>query len=158
MRATTIVQYGTYHPNTPDDITWHESEYDARDYARMYRHKLVTQTKTTMPTLNPNIVEKVTTTHQDGHTTIIEGHTAYATEAPAPEPEPGLAQEPEDQPEDLIHVSGVDGIQDIHTGHNLSASVDLDGALEIAENITTLAVYAPGKWNRWQRITEKGQN
>lgn len=144
MKTTTIVEYGTYHPNTPNDVTWHESEYEARDYAHLTQHKLVTRTKTIRPTLDPNIVEKVITTHQDGHITQ-EGHTVHINET-------------EDQPQDRIHVSGVDGIQDVHTGHNLSASVDLDGALEIAENITTLAVYAPGKWNRWRRITEKGTN
>lgn len=149
MKTTTTVEYGTYHPNTPNDVTWHKSEYDARDYAHLYGHKLVTRTKTVRPTLNPNIVEKVTTTHQDGHTTQ-EGHTEHINETEDQEP---------DQPQDRIHVSGVDGIQDIHTGHNLNASVNLDGTLEITENnTTTLAVYATGKWNRWRRITEKGQN
>lgn len=145
MKTTTTVEYGTYHPNTPGDITWHDSEYDARDYAHLTKHKLVTRTKTVRPTLNPNIVEKVTTTHQDGHITQ-EGHTMHINET-------------EDQPQDRIHVSGVDGIQDVYIGHDLNASVDINGTLEITENNTTaLAQYAHGKWNRWRRITEKGQN
>lgn len=158
MKTTTIVEYGTYHPNTPGDITWHDSEYNARDYAHLTKHKLVTRTKTVRPTLNSTditttlerdgrttIVEKVTTTHQDGHTTQ-EGHTMHINET-------------EDQPQDRIHVSGVDGIQDVYIGHNLNASVDLDGTLEITEsNTTALAQYAHGKWNRWRRTTEKGQN
>lgn len=151
MKATTIVEYGTYHPNHPNHITWHESEYEARDYAQLTKHKLVTRTKTIRPTLDSNIVEKVTTTHQDGHITQ-EGHTMYININTTDNQQP-------DQPQDRIHVSYDNNSEDIYTGHNLHAGINIDGTLEITENNTTaLAQYAPGKWNRWRRTNNKGQN
>lgn len=160
MKTTQIVEYGTYHPNHPDHITWHESEYAAREYARSVSHRLAIHIKTTRPNLG-NTAEEIITLEREDHPTI-KGQVIYAAMPPEPEPTtpPEPAPEPpaHQKPLDRIIVSYMDGT-DVYTGHNLNATISpYDETLEITENETrTLAEYAPGTWRRWRR-TEQEQD
>lgn len=153
MKTTQTVEYGTYPPNLPNSIMWHESEDYARKYARSVSHRLAIRTKTIRPNLG-NTAEEITTIEREDHTTTTKGQVIYAALPPEPAAEPPAHQKTLDR----IIVSYMDGT-DIYTGHNLNATVSpLNEMLEITENETrTLAEYAPGTWRRWRR-TEQEQD
>lgn len=162
MKTTRTVEYGTYPPNLPNSIMWHESEDYARKYARSVSHRLAIRTKTIRPNLG-NTAEEITTIEREDHTTTTtKGEVIYAAMPPEPEPitppEPAAEPPAHQKPLDRIIVSYVDGT-DVYTGHNLNATISpYDETLEITENETrTLAEYAPGTWRRWRR-TEQEQD